>query len=228
MGLTPASLLFWSSNTLGAFVPAFVSQPLFERMKVNFGIRPAKTGDVRLISSFIEPTEHGVKLSAQNDADEGQGKFLKLHRLAQHAAEDLGGLRVGQLAAGDLQFFSDELSWPLECQSNERSDVVRRNGLVWLVTADGVHEFPFQKADFHLVDVVRLHESDGPDHGGRQTQASNVFFDFPLALPVRNAGVALRSANRTVDKVFDTNFFAASATFLPCWTSRRAPTAQKS
>src|SRR5258708_7018590 len=144
MGLTPASLFFWSSDTLGAFVPAFVSQPLFERMKVNFGIRPAKTGDVRLISSFIEPTEHGVKLFTQQDADEGQGKFLKLYRLAQHAAEDLGGLRVGQLAAGDLQLFSDEFSWAPESQRHERSDVVGGDGLVRLIRSDWGRQLALQ------------------------------------------------------------------------------------
>src|SRR5713226_4884637 len=174
---------------------------------MDFGICPTKTGDVRLISRFIEPAEHGVKLFTQDEPDEGHRKFLKLHRLAQDAAEDLGGLGVGQLAAGDLQLFSDEFGWALESQGYKRADVVCRYGLVRFVSPDGIGQLAFQEADLDLVDVVRLHECGGPDHGGRQTQTSNVFFDFPLALPVGNAGVALRPANGAVDKVFDTCFF---------------------
>ena len=53
------------------------------------------------------------------------------------------------------------------------------------------------------------------DHGSRQTQVANVVLNFPLALPVRNAGVPFCSASRAVDEVFHAGSFRRVRHVLP-------------
>jgi len=78
---------------LGAFVPSLFAQPLFERMEMNFWVRPAKAGDISLITSLVEPSKHHVKLFSQDQSNEGQGKLLKFHGLPKDAAKDFAASR---------------------------------------------------------------------------------------------------------------------------------------
>jgi hypothetical protein len=113
------------------------------------------------------------------------------HRLAQDAAENLDRFEIGQLASCDFQFFSLEFPGALEGQSDESADVVRCNGLVGLISANRVCEFAFQDSEFHLVDVIRLHERGGANYGGGQVQASDMFLHFPFAFAMRNSRLPL-------------------------------------
>src|SRR5260370_29232372 len=50
--------LFWGTDMSSALVPPFAAQPLFQALRTDLRIRSAKTGDVCLISGFVEPAEH--------------------------------------------------------------------------------------------------------------------------------------------------------------------------
>src|SRR6516162_1859356 len=104
----------------GAFVPSLFAQPLFERMEMNFWVRPAKAGDISLITSFVEPSEHHIKLFPQDESNDGQGKFSKFHGLPKDVTKDLRRLKVGQLASGYLEFLSYEFGWAFERQGHKR------------------------------------------------------------------------------------------------------------
>src|SRR6516165_1998083 len=108
------SLPPWSLDPACALVPAFYAQPLLEGMQMDLRIRSAQGRNVSLVSSFVEPSEHRIKLLAQQDPNDGKRKFLELYRLAQHTAENLRSFRICQLASGNLQLFSYELVWALE------------------------------------------------------------------------------------------------------------------
>jgi hypothetical protein len=56
----------------------------------------------------IEPAEHLIELFPQNDSDHRHGKLLKADGLAEHTAEHLRCLGIGEFAAGDLQFEAEE------------------------------------------------------------------------------------------------------------------------
>src|ERR1700674_4702881 len=105
---------------------------------MHLRIGAAKTGDISLITGFIEPAEHQVKLFTQDEPNKGQGKLLKLHVLAQDATEDLGSFEICQFASGNLQFLSNKFGRALESQGHECSNVVGGNGLVRLITTGGV------------------------------------------------------------------------------------------
>jgi len=107
-------------------------------VKVNFRVAATESGNIRLEACLIEPSEHHIKLSTQDEPYEGQRKFLKSHRLAQDAAENLRSFEIRQLASGDLQFFPGEFRWALERQGYKGSDVIRGNRLVRLIPANGV------------------------------------------------------------------------------------------
>src|SRR6516165_6954753 len=186
---------FWCSHPASALVPAFHTQPLLQRVQMDLRIRSAQTRNIRLVSSFIEPSEHRVKLLPQQQANDGKGNSLELYRLAQYAAENLRSLYVCQLASGNLQRLSNELARALERQGHERSNVIGRNRLVWLVSTDGICQLALQDSDFHLVDVVSLHECNWSDYRCRQPQMADVVLDFPLALPMRDLGITFRSAH---------------------------------
>jgi len=128
----------------GALVPALLSQPLLQSVKVDLRVGSTKTGYISFKSRFIEPAEHHVKLFAQDEPNKGQGQLLKLHGLTQDATEDLGRLGIGQFAARDLQLFSNEFGRALESQGHKRSDVVGRDRLIGLVSADGSANLPFR------------------------------------------------------------------------------------
>jgi hypothetical protein len=78
-------------------------------MQVDLRIGSAEGRNVGLVSSFVEPSEHGMKLLTQQGPNQGKRKFLELYRLAQNAAENLRSFRIGQLASGNLQLFAYEL-----------------------------------------------------------------------------------------------------------------------
>src|SRR5262245_17957290 len=110
------------ANATDALVPALVAQPLLQRLQTDFGIAPAQARDVRLESRFVEPSEHLVELPAEEEPDHRQGQPAKLYGLAEDPAEDFRGLQVGQFAPCQLQFPSDELLRPFECEGHEAAD----------------------------------------------------------------------------------------------------------
>ena len=75
----------------------------------------------------------------------------------------------------------------------------------------GVPQFARQDSDFDLVNLVVLHESSRPENRCRQTKFPNVLLNFPLALPMIDAGVALSSSDGTVDKMFYPSFLCGLA-----------------
>src|SRR5215510_6565935 len=105
---------------------------------MNLGIAPTKLSDVRLITRIIEPAEHLVKLSAEKEPHHRHRQPLKLHRLAKNTAENLSGLRIGQLASGNLQLHSDELFGALESQRHKGPYIVSSDGLIGFISADRV------------------------------------------------------------------------------------------
>src|SRR5712692_8596004 len=112
---------------------------------MDFGICPTKTGDVRLISGFIEPAEHGVKLFTQDEPDEGHRKFLKLHRLAK--------TRLKTLAASGLVNSLPAISSSFPMNSVGRSKARATNApmssvaMVWygLSARTGSASLPFRR-----------------------------------------------------------------------------------
>src|ERR1700747_2761398 len=105
---------------------------------MDFGVPTTKVGDVCLVALLVEPAEHRVELFAQNEAHDGQRKLAKFNWLAHHLAENLRGLEIRQLAAGNLQFEAEEVFGTIKSQSHKGSDIVRSDGLIRLVGADGV------------------------------------------------------------------------------------------
>src|SRR5262245_47890032 len=173
---------------------------------MNLGVSATKAGDVSLKARFIEPAEHLVELFAQEKAHHRQRKLLEFHRLAQNPTEDLGGLGIGQLASCNLQLQSDELFGALKSQGRESPDILRSDGLVRFVGANGIHQLPFQDSDFNLIDVVVLHESSRPEYCGWQAELAYMLLNLPLALPMIDARVPLCPTHGTVDEVFHTGF----------------------
>src|SRR5215831_7632995 len=137
---------------------------------MNLGIFLVKLGNVRAKALLIEPTEHLIELLTQDKPHQRKREFLKLHWFSKDTAEDLCSFDVRQLAAGDLQFNSDKLLGALECLGCKSTDIIGRDCLIWLVTADWVGQLAFQDSDFNLVDVVILHESGRAEYGCRQTE----------------------------------------------------------
>src|SRR5579864_1619130 len=154
------------ANVTGAFVPAFVAQPFLQCSQTDLRKPLAEAGDVGLEPFVVKPIEHLVKLFAEDKSHHGHGKLLKSHRLAEHAAEDFGSFGVGQFAAGDLQLQSNKWVGALEGQSHKCADVIGGDCLIFFIAPDRVHQFAFQNSYLDLVDVIVLHEGDGPEHCG--------------------------------------------------------------
>src|SRR5215471_17447282 len=87
-----------------SLVPALVIKPLLQGLKSDLGISLSERADVRLKAGVIEPIEHLEILFVRGDRH-----LDELDRLAEHAAEDLGSLRIRQIADGDLQLQTDEV-----------------------------------------------------------------------------------------------------------------------
>src|SRR5262245_6147075 len=195
------SSAFRRADASRALVPAFVTQPLLEASQAHLRIASAKSVDVGLEPRGIEPAEHLVELLAEDEAHDRQRQALERDLLAKHAAENLGCLEIGKLAAGDLERFADELLWALESERDEGSDIVGGDRLIRLVASDRIPEPAFQESDLHLIDVVVLHEGRRPQHGRRQAEFADVLLDLPLAVPVINPGIAVGAADGAVDEM---------------------------
>ena len=183
------------------------------------GVSAAKVAYVRLKTLLIEPAEHLIEFLAQQEANRQHGKLLKLDWPVEDTTKDLGSFEIGKLASCDLKFESDELFRALKSQSREGSDIFRSNCLIRLVSTDGVHQLTFQDSNFNLVDVIVLHETGRPEYRCRQAELTNMLLNFPIALPMIDAGVPLCPANRTVDKMFYTGFFGSLREVLQkSWT----------
>src|SRR6516225_4635687 len=191
---------------------------------MNVRVSATKASDVSLKTRLIEPAKHLVEFFAQNEPNHRHGKLPKLHWLAEDMTENLCRLGIGQLASRNLQLQSDELFGTLKSQSRDGADILRSDGLVRFVGADGIHQLPFQDSDFNLIDVVVLHERSGPEYCGWQAELANMLLDLPLALPMIDARVPLRPAHGTVDEVFHTSFPGGLHQVLALATSRFAPT----
>src|SRR5260370_13842995 len=85
--------------------------------------------------------------------------LYELHRLAKHAAEDFGGLRIGQLAAGDLQLQADEVLWALKSKRHESADIVGCNSLIWLVGSHKLHQASFEEFDLFRLPLITRHKT---------------------------------------------------------------------
>src|SRR5215472_4703701 len=168
---------------------------------MNFRIATSEASDIRLVALLVEPTEHCIELSSQNETDDGQRESPKSYGLAQDPAENLRGFEIRQFAARDLQLPPHEVIGTLKGQSYKSSDVVRGDGLIRLVTTDRVRQPAFEDSDFYFKNVVRLHERSRPENRGGQGELANVLFDLPFALPVGDAGVAFSTSHRAEDKV---------------------------
>src|SRR5215472_2565137 len=173
---------------------------------MNFRIATSEAGDVRLVALLVEPTEHCIELSSQNETDDGQRESPKFYGLAQDPAENLRGFEIRQFAAGDLQLPPHEVLGTLKGQSHKSPDVVGGDGLIRLVTTDRVPQPTLQDSDFYFKNVVRLHKRSRPENRGSQAELANVLFDLPFAFPMRDAGVALSTSNRAEDKELRTRF----------------------
>src|SRR5262245_62249449 len=115
---------------------------------MNLGIATTKISDIRLITRFIEPTEHLVELFAEKEPHHWQRQLLELYSLTKNAAENLNGLKICQLASGNLQVHSDELFGALESQGHEGADIVSSDGLIGFVSSDRIDQLAFQNPDF--------------------------------------------------------------------------------
>src|SRR5262245_13614637 len=66
-----------------------------------------------------------------------------------------------------------------------------------------MHELTLENSYLERLAVVALHERHRPQHRRTQPQLADVFLNFPLALPMVDAGVPLRSSNGAVYEVLD-------------------------
>src|SRR5262245_20632392 len=203
------------ANAPSPFVPAFLAQPFLERLQMDLRKPAAKIGNVGLEPRLIEPIEHLVKLAAENDPHHQHRQPLELDWFTEYAAEDVGRLRIGQLASCNLQFLSEQRVRMFKSQRYERSDVVGSNRLIRLVVPDGVHQLAFQNPDFDLLDVIILHEGRGPQDGRRQIQAAYVLLDFPFRLPMVDSRVAFGPSHGTVDKMLEARLLRGVGQVLP-------------
>jgi hypothetical protein len=202
----PSYSPFRRAHVPRALMPPFVAQPFFKGPKMDFRIAPAKSLYVSLKSGMIEPMEHLVKLFPENEADDRERQPSKFHFLSEHAAKDIGRLRIGELTAGDLKRLTDEFLGTRERECNERPNVIAGDRLIG---PDRIHEFALQNPDLDLVDVVVLHECSRSKDGRWKRELANVLLDLPLALPVINAGIAFGAADRTVDEMCDAGLFCS-------------------
>ena len=171
----------------GSFMPAFASQPFFQTLQVDLRVISPKPPYVRLEAFRIKPAKHLVELLSQQKPHKRHGQLLELDWLAEHAAENLRCLDVGQLAACNLQFQADEILRALESQRDKGADIVGGDRLVRFISTDRVHELPLQNPDLYLINVVILHERCRPNHGRAQPEFADVLFDLPFALKMINA-----------------------------------------
>src|SRR5262245_10852785 len=102
---------------------------------MNLRVPATKLSDVRLIPRIIEPAEHLVEFFAEKEPHHRHGKPLKLHGLAKNTAENLSGLKIGQLASGNLQVHSDKLFGALESQGHKGANIVSGDGLIGFISA---------------------------------------------------------------------------------------------
>ena len=83
---------------------------------MNFGVLLSEADDISMVTPLIEPAEHLVELLAQKKPNDRHGEFLKLHRPAHYATENLRRLKIGQFASCDFQLQPDEVVRALKSQ----------------------------------------------------------------------------------------------------------------
>src|SRR5262249_29880460 len=152
----------------GALMPPFVAQPFLEGPKMHFGIAPAEPLNVRIETGMIEPVEHLVILFPKDEADNRKRQSPKLHLFAKHAAKDLCRLQIGELTPGDFERLPYKLLGTLEDECDERPDVIGGNRLIRFIGTDGIYELTPEKPELDLIDVVVLHECNGPEDRRRK------------------------------------------------------------
>ncbi len=107
---------------------------------------------------MVEPAEHLEELLAERDPDDRHRQPPELDWTAEDAAEHLGRLVVGQLAAGDFELGADELLRTVEGERDELADVVGRDRLIQLVGPQRVDQPPPQQPFLDRRDVAVLHK----------------------------------------------------------------------
>src|SRR2546429_3102729 len=181
--------------------PTFTREPFLEARPSDLRVVAAKRRNVRLEARFVEPLEHLMELLAQHDAREEERQPAELDRSSHHAAKGRRDGGIGELVASDFDRLANESVRLGEGQSGERPDVVGTDELVWLVGADRVEEHAADERFLDGWDVVVLHEANGPQDGGRQSELTDMVLDGPLRLPMRDVRTPLGAADRRVDEV---------------------------
>jgi len=88
---------------------ALSSQPFFQRLETDFRVIAPQLRDVRPETIGVEPVEHLVEFLAENQPDHRHWQLLEPDRFSEDTAENLRGLRIGELTAGDLEFQSHKI-----------------------------------------------------------------------------------------------------------------------
>src|SRR5215813_10615967 len=78
-----------------------------------------------------------------------------------------------------------------------------------------MHELTLENSYLERLAVVALHERHRPQHRRTQPQLADVFLNFPLALPMVDAGVPLCSSNGAVYEVLDPSLLGGLREILP-------------
>ena len=162
---------------------------------MDFGKTAFQSRNVSLKSRFVEPTKHLVEFLPKNQTDHRQRKLSKFNPLSQDATEDFRGLNIGEVASCDFQFQADEIIWAIKCERSESADVVNRDRLIRLITANRIGQFPFENSDLDRRNIIVLHERCRPKDSCREAKLADVVLDFPLGFPMGDPGVPFRSAD---------------------------------
>jgi hypothetical protein len=57
---------------------------------MDLRICPAQSSNIRLVACFVEPSEHRIELPTQDQPNNGQGKSLEFHALAEDETRSAG------------------------------------------------------------------------------------------------------------------------------------------